>query len=245
MSPELVMTVEEQTALENATRFVRENLVSAVAGRKCVDGRYQDSDGMIARPGGDFGYVMVLLALNKAKGFHLTPGQCVEKVYMALGDHNNRFYMHTDTHAAANHGLPGCGHIAKAMDVKLAESYGLKPMEVQAALMSINLLQRVQNVILQGEHREQGVLVITGEKSPVRSQNGEKMYFIYDQTRDERLMRDLVGRMGIPGLIAEDFIEVSQKQLAATLQQLAKGKPIFEVDADDPEYLQIKYLGKV
>lgn len=246
MSSEFIMTHEKQLALENATRFVRENLVPAVAGRKCVDGRYQDSGaGMIARPGGDFGYVMVLLALTKAKGFHLTPGQCVEKVYMALGNHNNRFYMHTDNHAAANHGLPGCGHIAKAMDTRLAESYGIKPMEVQAAIMHVQLLSNVRTEILQGEHREQGVLVITGESNSVRSQDEQNMYFVYDQTRDEEKMRDLVARMGIPKLTVEDFIEVSKKQLAATLQELATGKPIFEVNADDPEDLQIKFADRV
>lgn len=237
MSPERIMTAEEQKALEEASDFVGNNIVPVSIGRKCVDGRYLPQDentGMLARPGGDFGYVMVLLTLNKEKRLGLSIEDCVNRVYLAVtyrrGEH---FNMHTDSHAQENQALSGCGHIAKATDP-----------DIQSALDYANQLSSIRTVTLQGDHQEKGVLVIKGTSQTVRSQGGEDMYFVYDQTRDEEYMRQLVSQLGIANLTVDEFIDTSREQLEFTLKQLALSKPIFEVNADNPQP-QVDYAGKV
>src|SRR5205814_1274014 len=90
--------------------------------------------GMIARPGGDAGYVMALLALNRKKHLGLTPEQCFNAVYKAIAKQHGRFCMHTDHHvdpdSHTHHGLIGCGHLAKAATDELSKEYEVKSEDV-------------------------------------------------------------------------------------------------------------------
>src|SRR5258708_15431328 len=72
--------------MQETANYVRKNTVFAREGRKCVDGRYppDTARGMLARAGGDCGYVMALMAINRKKKLQLTPEQCFNAVYKVI-----------------------------------------------------------------------------------------------------------------------------------------------------------------
>lgn len=243
--------VEQEELLEAVKKHIKENTVAGREGRRCIDGRYlpDQARGTIARPGGDFGYVMIFLALARKAGISLSPEQCFNLVYNAVTVRGDKFTMHTDNHTGLTDPAKiGCGHITFGLDEKVASRYfELNPTDVKKAL--VNARERrlygasIDLVTLSGEHEEQGVLVVTGTQETVnpRSKTGESVYFVYDRTRDEEYMRGLVARLRLPQIKFEDFKRVSDRQLAATLELLAPDKPVFEVDVDGAEP-QIKLL---
>lgn len=235
---------------QEAADYARENFLPVYAGRKCVDGRYEAGQysGAIARPGGDFGYVMALLAVNRDRNLGLTPEQCFAAVYDAVTQGDGRFSMHTDTHNEHDAKSIGCGHIARALDERNSSLFGLNPQDVRAATnyakqRFANHDERLDMTILSGGHEEAGVLVVTGTKNTINpySHFGRRMYFIYDEARDEEFMRELVRKMGIQGLSLEDFREASQRQTTATLRLLAGNKPMVRINADIPERPEVDY----
>lgn len=231
--------------------FVKNNKVKSKDGFICVDGRYKSNfyAGMLSRPGGNFRGIMVLLSLRKKLG--LTVGRCVDIAVEAVESMGITFNMHTDDHEKA-HDLAsiGCGHIAKAEDPEFSKLYKVDPEDVKLALtyLRIKLEGRKYYKLaeLEGSHKEQGVLVVTGEKYTVNHcdpKSGE-MYFVYDKARDEEYTRKLWGRLNLKKLSWKEFSELNEVQLNATLKLLAKDLPIYSVDLDgkDPE---VKFLGKV
>jgi hypothetical protein len=241
---------EDEVQLQEAKNYVQRATVPAIEGRKCVDGRYQhdQQSGMLARPGGDFGYVMALLAVNNTLKLGLTPRECFEKVYRAVtSDQKGKFGMHTDQHANSEDGhkvkaigveptIIGCGHIAKACNEEFSEAYGLEPYElrelVDAARERLHEGGAIDMVTLAGDHAEKGVLIIDSQDSSVDPYDSEQksMYFIYDRMRDEIFMKKLVETLALQGLTYESLKDAADKQLQTTLRILAPGAPMFVVD---------------
>lgn len=241
----------EIAVLEEAINFVEKNIVPVKDGRKCVDGRYfpdTDDRGRIARPGADFGYVEALLSINHQQDLGLTVEQCFDVVYEAVTESDQQFYMHTDEHANHGHGIIGCGHLAKATEPELAKDYGvLSEQMVQVIQYAGNRQEegaRIVNVVLEGEHKEKGVLVVTEKDYSVNSRDDQTMYFVYDKDRDEEFMKSLVAKMKIPNLTVEVFKAASNKQLQATLHNLAFEKPMFQVNKEQAKP-RVVLTGKV
>lgn len=250
----------ETMTTEEIKNYVEANFVPAQNGRKCVDGRYLpgQNEGMIARAGGDVGYVMAILALNRQQNLSLSVKDCVDIVYKAAISLDGTFYMHTDHHADPKDGEDkyggpaiGCGHFAKAMDPEKADMYGLDVSEVQEAHRYLREMvkngQKIEMTNLQGEHKEEAILVITGESASVRPTDGKHMFFIYDQTRDQQFMEQLVNKInqnqGRDLVDLRGFREIAGKQTNATLKILADGKQIFTINPDNN--LEITSSGKV
>ncbi len=229
------------------TNYVQKNIVAAKEGRKCVDGRYppETASGMLARAGGDCGYVMALLAINKKKKLGLTPEQCLNAVYKVICQKlHGAFCMHTDHHVDPEHEmlntkmhetLIGCGHMAKAASQRLREPYDVDNDDMKKIIAYAKNLAEISEdvdmVNLSGEHKEQGVLLVESESYTVNAMDSDKksMYFIYDKTRDEDYMRRLVKAMAIPGVTFEDMKKESDIQMQATLHSLALGLPLYRV----------------
>lgn len=215
--------------------YVVMNTVDAVPGRKCVDGRYSHSQscGMIARPGGDFGYVMALMRVNREQGLGLTPQECCNAVSRVVS-REIAFCMHTDTHADSSGKKTslGCGHVAKAMLPENEVLYGVDSEALSTLVSTVKQVRKkkIQNVCLEGDHIEEGVLIVNSKKKTVIPHNNGHMYFVYDKMRDEAFMRQLVQKMGIDGLLYADLLKSSNEQLQATLSLLAKGLPMYSVE---------------
>lgn len=222
--------------------YVLHNVVGAQQGRKCVDGRYlpNQATGMIARPGGDCGYVMALMAVNKSKGLGMTPEQCFNAVYKVLANHQDKFCMHTDHNADpdshTHKGLIGCGHLVKASTDGLCKDYDVEGKDVQRFVEYARNLAEIEPsmeiVNLVGEHEEKGVLVIKNGEYTINADNPDmkQMYFIYDEQRDTAFMKELVADLQVDGVTFEDMKNESDIQLQATLHNLAMGLPIYAVE---------------
>lgn len=237
--------------INSVLEFIKRNRVPVKEGFICVDGRYKSPfyAGMLARPGGNFRGIMALLALRKKLG--LTIGRIVDRAVDTVEGLGITFNMHTDEHEDEGRlSSIGCGHIAKAEDPKTAPLYKVNARDVRLALtyLRIKLEGRKYYKLaeLEGEHKEEGVLVVTGKNYTVNHSDPKKgeMYFVYDKTRDEEYTHRLWEKLNIPKLTWKDFSEMNQIQLNATLKLLAKNLPIYEVNLDneDPE---IKYVGTV
>lgn len=228
--------------------FVAKNTIPAQSGSECVDGRYIES-GRVARPGGDFGFVMALLAANKQKGLGLSPEECFEKVYDAVIASNGNFYMHTDTHAKHAHeeASIGCSHIALAMNPQTSSGYGDVAEETKTALLTaleMAAAKKLEIINLEGDHKEEGVIIVNSETRTIKHRDAKHMFFVYDKKRDDLFIKqNLLPQLYIPELTPKDFQDASQKQLQATLQNLALGLPIFEVTPGSNT--SINYIGKV
>jgi hypothetical protein len=233
------------TELEQTIAYISDNIIRAHDGRKCVDGRYlpTQASGMIARPGGDVGYVMALLAVNKKKGLDLTPEQCFNAVYKVVSK-SKGFCLHTDHNSDPDShthiGLIGCGHLAKAATKGLAKDYDVDSEDMRRVVEYSRNLAEINNAVhminLEGQHQEKGVLVIQSSNYTVNADNPKlgRMYFIYDKSRDEAFMQQLSEEMKIEGITPEELYREmrleSDVQLRATLHNLAKGLPVYTVE---------------
>jgi len=217
------LTTQVAVYIEN-----KENRQRARRGRKCIDGRYEadDSQGMIGRPGGDYGYAAVLAALtdpssparkiDKQIGQDLpvlTPEKCFDMVFdIITTERGNQFYMHTDFHEDESH--IGCGYAtATTEDGIYYRFFGknrakrlLARAREQLKIDQDKSLGRMHMEKLEGSHEEQAVIYVVGKKKTVRSQNKNKkeMYFIYDITRDyeymvEKLLPALTEKLKLTG----------------------------------------------
>lgn len=241
----------EIQAVQEAEKHIRNNIIQAKDGRKCVDGRYNLGTGEIARAGGDMGYVEVLLALNTSRSLGLTPEQCFDLVYDYSTKEGGKFFMHTDTHADpfkedSSHGekpLIGCGHCAKAANPQFSSLYQLQSDEIQRTVEYARGREAqgdaIEMVVLEGEHAEKGTIIVDSDSYSVNAQDkdGESMYFIYDKKRDEAYMSGLVSWLRterqLHEVTFEDFQTSSGMQTNATLHILAPGTPILQVAIDE------------
>lgn len=232
---------------EAARLFIGSHIRSAGDGRKCVDGRYQSEENGIATPGGDFGYVLALMAVKP----ELTGIQAFDLVYNAVvgSDGKGTFYMHTDTHG----GIIGCGHVGKALVPENADAYGVDAAKVEEAVVYAK--QRIADgdshiimVPLKGTHKEKGVFRVHGSNYTIASSDAaddEKMYFIYDVDRDKDYIRGLARKLGVS---FKEFYDKHNKQLEVILRLLASGKPVYDVDiheANGQKSATLTYAGQV
>ncbi len=254
--------VDEISDTAGVSAYVQASTITVDGGTKCVDGRYlpDQAEGMIARPGADGGYVMALEAVNRKKGLGLTPEQCFNAVFKAVKKLNGTFYLHTDhtvdpnakTHngpasTRSNRGeLIGCGHLAKAARRGYSWEYDVRSQDVVDMVTYARSLSDieagVEMINLAGNHQERGVLLVHSDKYTVLSANPKlsQMYFIYDIDRDNIFMKKLVAEMNIPGVTLNDMYHEGALQLAATLQNLAIGLPIYDITfvGNQPQVVQ-------
>ncbi|HWY78957.1 MAG TPA: hypothetical protein VNW29_01225 [Candidatus Sulfotelmatobacter sp.] len=247
-----------QEELQATVAYVKKNTVAAHEGRKCVDGRYppDTAQGMLARAGGDCGYVMALMAINHKKKLKLTPEQCFNAVYKVINQKmHGAFCIHTDHHAdpeqrSGNHlhqTLIGCGHLSKASQWQLRQPYDVQSSDVKKVIAYAKNLAAISDTVemvnLNGEHSERGVLIIDDSTHTVNAMEPKEhmMYFIYDKKRDEAFMKQLVREMEIPEVTFEDMKMEADIQLQATLHNIAKGLPIYTVSYKNKQP-QVTYL---
>lgn len=248
--------MQNQEELQQTQKYVEQNIVRAQYGRKCVDGRYLPSQatGMIARPGGDCGYVMTLMAVSEKKGLNLSPEECFNAVYNALINLGEKFSMHTDHNVdpdiSTRNGLIGCGHLAKAANEMLCKAYDVSAKNIEALVNYARELSRrdssLELINLIGQHTEKGILVVDSEEYTVnaRQPDLDLMYFVYDELRDNNFMRKLVEELHLPDVSFEEIKKESDIQLQATLHNLAKGLPVYKMQVIDSKPT-VTYLSTV
>jgi len=214
-------------------------VVSDSTRTKCVDGGYRGEEavGAIAIPGAHLGISMALLDL----GF--SPEESFELVYKFSSKDGNPYCWHTDTHEGHNGVVVGCGHCNAA--IGNGNHYGVEGEKTQELLEIIRKAQEerenMESVILDREHAEQAILVITSTDFTVKpwDQEDDIQFFIYDKIRHLQMLKSLTQFINQSGkeLSYEDLVASSDRQTNSTLGLLgsSKGKPIFTVDVSSEE----------
>lgn len=206
---------------------------------KCVDGGYRGDEavGAIAFPGAHLGVSMALLQL----GF--SPQDAFEVVYSFVSQKGQSYCWHTDTHEGHHGAIVGCGHCNAA--IGKGDYYGITGTDVQKLLDLVRQAQEnrenMELVILDREHQEQAILVVTSTDYTVKpwDQENDIQFFIYDKVRHLELLRQFAEYATAQGKIVsfDDLVAASEKQTNATLGLLgsSKGKPIYTVDVSNDE----------
>lgn len=205
---------------------------------KCVDGGYRGEEavGAVAMPGAHLGISMALLQHG------LSPEDAFEHVYQFVTREGNPYCWHTDTHEG--HGsIVGCGHCNAA--IGKGTHYGVAGEDVQKLLDIVREAQEnrenMETVILDREHTEKGILVVTSTDFTVKpwDQEDDVQFFIYDKVRHLSMLEDFSAYLAEHGVQVsyENLVAASDKQTNATLGLLgsSKGKPIFTVDVSSDE----------
>lgn len=226
--------------LSSIDTFIQNNLIPAKQGRKCFSGRYShesSSNGMIARPGADFGYIMAMLGYNHEQKLGMTVIDCISAIYNAVIKIDGSFYMHSNNAEDPDKDFSiECRHIFNAIDEENTARYGVNHQDIKEA---INIIENnsefsIQMETLEGSQNEEGLLIINDQEYSVNSNDGNKMYFIYDKKRDDLFMKRLIEELNMENVIYEDFQRIATMQLSITLQIIAKDLPIFELNLFDP-----------
>lgn len=213
---------------------------------KCVDGGYQENEavGALAIPGGHLGVSMSLLRLG------YTPQEAFSTVYDYVTQTGNQYDWHTDHHEGHGDCEVGCGHCNAA--IKQAQFYGVESSQVRELLQIVRDKQAeiqtdedskktVDCIVLDREHQEKGILIITSEEFTVKpwDQEENNQYFIYDIVRHKKFLQKFVEDLNLQGRKV-DFAtlwKLTEEQTSSTLGLLgsSKGKPMYEVDFKDGE----------
>lgn len=227
------VSVQEVSAFAKKMRVATDNTKT-----KCVDGGYRagEAEGAMAFAGAHVGVCMALVKLGA------TPQQAFQLVYDYAKQAGQVFCWHTDTHEG--HGcVVGCGHFNAS--IGSADHYGVSSESMSELLELVRDAQEnrgnMEMVVLDRDHAEQAILVITSTDYTVKpwDQEDDVQYFIYDKVRHLDLLNDVAEYATEHGFTvsAEDLIAASDAHTNATLGLLgsSKGKQLFTVDASGDE----------
>ncbi|OGJ37543.1 MAG: hypothetical protein A2383_00780 [Candidatus Pacebacteria bacterium RIFOXYB1_FULL_39_46] len=240
-------TMSEKVSLTEVIAHVKKMRVLADdSTAKCVDGGYKEMEavGALAIPGGHLGVSMVLLKLG------YFPQEAFQLVYDFVMEKEGKYGWHTDTHEG-HHGVKsGCGHCNAAITQE--QKYNIDSKKIEALLEIIKAKQATANeqmefIILDREHQEQAILVVTGTTYTVKpwDETENHQYFIYDQARHQAFLQEFAQYLQNLNhqTSYEDLLQVSDEQTNLTLGLLAssQGKPMYSVNADN-EVPEVNYL---
>jgi len=238
MNPDIIASQEQ------ARQFIESNRVRANNARTvCGDGRFtpEQSQGYIRLFGGDEGILMVLKgAVNKFE-LDISNTELVARFGAVLSDirqDDNPIGMHTDTHHLEPNEI-GCGHVAKAISGE-TEHKNLSSEDVKE--LHVEVREAARQIVLDGSHAEQAVLLVHGMNWSVNSQDGGRMYFVVDVDRSLELIKKVVEGMGLENLTFEAAKEQFMLQMEATARVLAKGLNVFDVNFADDGRFDMEYV---
>jgi hypothetical protein len=225
--------MEKQTA--QVKDFVEKNIVEANDnGCECPDGRYtkEQSKGRIRLFGADLGILMSIRAALTKKEEDFSTKAIIDRYYNFIkkerGEETKIFY-HTDDHSP----FPniGCGHVAKAASGQYDELYGMRANDAQEIWDEIEKFPYSECQTLTGDHKEQGILLISSDKFSINSQDDGKnqMYFVVDVDRSNELLARVAEGIEIDEFTAKDLQNEYWKQVNATSTLLAAGLPQYKV----------------
>ncbi|OGK30981.1 hypothetical protein A3F29_04425 [Candidatus Roizmanbacteria bacterium RIFCSPHIGHO2_12_FULL_33_9] len=160
---------------------------------RCIDGRYLNDDGLpaLAIPGADIGQMVMLFAAANLSHSPLDPDKAFNALIEVVGGVEN-IRIHTDSHNKSEGIAAGCSYFAH---VKAnPKDFGVTEDQVSLIEQRFEELikQGAKRVILEGDHHEEGVLIVSGEKSI----KPEGKYFVFHQglidERNKKIISELV-----------------------------------------------------
>ena len=167
---------------------------------RCIDGRYNRVEGLpaLAIPGADAGQMCIIFSACRKGNLPFNP----EKVFKALIEivgriSNLRF--HRDDHSKDQAHLSGCGYIGQiSLDPK---AFGLTQQDVKFVKEKVDFAieNRVEEVVLHGEHSEAAVLLLSGNYSVYPKDDSDPneilQTFVFHQSLMEKRTRILAQKL--------------------------------------------------
>lgn len=202
--------------------------------------------GAVRRAGASFGYVMIVMAVLPELGSR----HAVDLVIEWEESRGRKFTIHEDDHAKLNKKL-GCGHGDRAAEEENEHLYGLPSSAVREAIQYLSEIGHGQHPektatihvsMVEGRHKENGVLVVLSEKETVDPTHPGIEFFRYDKHIDYQRLTDFTLFLKGKGfnVTEQSLQERSDQQLHATLNLLANGLPIYEADLRDGSIRVVK-----
>lgn len=231
---------------KQARNFVTSNMVPVTAlnyGSRCIDDRklvagqplVEERIPVVSKPGGDMGDLLLTLGVSNELKLGLSSYEAYGVLIEAVGG-VDKIKWHTDTTAEqkqAGVGM-GCGHIKTATDNP--HSYGLTQQQIQDVrfIMADALNNGAKQTVIDGNHAAKAVIVVDSPDYGVIPGDGEQA-FIYHKALHRKQL-DRLAEVLVDYLHAKDqkadysivrraFDKVLQRQLAATVEALAKDLP--------------------
>lgn len=212
----------------------------------CVDGRYSDEaaeNRPLARPGGDAGdYLVLLAALRRSPaveqlGINVDSLRSVAvRAAVAAAGGVKEFHFHTDDHHLGIGAGRGCGHLAQTE--KEPAAYGLLPTDIEYLFSALEDLKRSggKETVLYGGHAESGVFIIRDEGLGMRRTAGGRQAFVFQEALHRRRLAEVTeyfltaAGISVPRGEFQQLVEdISCFQTKETLRRLAAGLPIYAV----------------
>ena len=230
-----------------ARSFVEKNMIPAHNSRCCIDGRYPHGDvPACARPGGDPGYFMEILAGLRKIGFNLNSQNAqavLDTIIDTLGG-PTKIDWHTDEHSNGVAG--GCKHIANARNNP--NDYGLTGGDAELIEQTLLRLksQGGNEIVLKGEHKERAVLILNSRDLSINHQgeDGDQVFVYHkaiDQEQRDILVQAVSARFGLDNAeLLEATNTASANQLEATADVVAKNLPRYIASRVDGELMVVQ-----
>lgn len=232
---------------------------------RCIDGRYLNTPNLqpLAIPGADAGELAIILATANAYGFTVYEDKVVEALLATVGGVKN-FCFHTDQHADQSLPAGGCGHL-KQMKLD-PPAYQMEPKQFDFIISKLSALKQkgAQEDILEGEHMEGAVIIVSGDYSlyprfELQTTNGGAPLvevFVFHQSlvndRHRILAQNLIDKDAVklfPGCDAEYLYEVlsdtTDNHLFETAKRLAKDLPLFGVNFQNDGAFKVVEMEKI
>ncbi len=216
----------------------------------------------LALPGGDLGELALILATGNAFGFEIDDSKLFAALSEIIGGEEN-FHFHTDNHSDLMIPASGCAHWRQIQSNP--HLYNLQASHIKSLSLILNAiaLKMSKPYVLHGEYREGAILMIKGDwgvypQYYFKTEEKETLVqvFVYHQTlvnkRHRLLAKKLIKNQAVklyPGCDEEYLYEVISEECEnhffETLNNLAKGLPIFKVEFEKNGDFKIDELGQV
>lgn len=214
--------------------------------------------------GQDMATAVAIMAYNERHGIGYDPRELVGKVGSTYAYEHGSFQFHTSDHVHAPEKITDCGDMHGKMT---DERYQVSLDKVRAAIEASQELAQAddtgeieEQTLGDREHEELGVILVTGRTHTLvhwlRAEDSDKlpagtpedilgMWFVIDSERGAARRRTVLEALGYSPEQVTEILEIKAAQDQVTNARLAVGKQVFGVNADNPDDIQIEYLGEV
>lgn len=241
-------SLELQAQQEKIKTYIEANRVDDLSLEgACGDGRPPvegSISGRVRKFGADFGDLMAIKAALNVEGIEISSSDLVFKYLAAvkkIRGQDSKISVHTDTNNQPLAGI-GCGHIGKS--IVLGMQQNLSPEELQDLYEAV-LASEHEITVLNGEHKEEAVLLIHGKDHSIKSSDDNGMYFVVDVDRALDFIGKVAPLLNINGLNAQNVKDQWVSQMDKTARVLATGKNMFDVNFDQNGESQILFSGVI
>lgn len=260
--PKILLSEEQVAKLVLANKYPIDDKNKFIS--RCIDGRYPNEKNLpaLAMPGADAGELAVILAMENIYGLQVDKEKAFDSLVEVVGGVKN-LRFHTDSRAKKGVVCAGCGHMNQMKSGPRA--FNLTEEDVEFILQKASSAKEkdAQEVVLQGEHEEGGVVTVRGpyglyNQYPNDAGEGAattQIFVFHDSLVNSRhrvLAEKLIAKKAVKKLAADDqdylysvLSETTENHLFEIAKRLAKSLPLYVVNFDLDGTFDLEFQGNV